>query len=223
MGVLHIVPTPIGNLTDITLRAIETLKRVDVVLAEDTRTSKTLLQKYDISTPLWSFHAHNEHKKVDEILRKLKEGTTFAQISDAGMPGVSDPGHLLIREAIKNEINLEVLPGPSAFLVALLKSGFPTDRFIYEGFLPHKKGRKSRIEAWKEESKTVVIYESPHRLLKLLEQCKEILGDSREISVSRELTKKFEETITGSLSNVLHLFRQKSIKGEFVIVINGNK
>lgn len=221
-GKLYLVPTPIGNLADMTYRAVEVLKNVDLILAEDTRTSGFLLKHYEIGTPVQSFHAHNEHKKVEEVIAKLKEGKSIAQISDAGTPGISDPGFLLVREALANEIPVDSLPGATAFIPALVKSGFPCDRFVFEGFLPHKKGRQTRIESIKEETRTVVYYESPHRLLKTLQQFKEILGD-RNVSVSRELTKKFEETVTGPIEEVLTYFSTKSIKGEFVIVLEGAK
>ena len=221
-GKLYLVPTPIGNLADMTYRAVEILKGVDLILAEDTRTSGFLLKHYEISTQAQSFHAHNEHKKTDEVIKKLKLGTSIAQISDAGTPGISDPGFLLVRAALENEIPVESLPGPTAFVPALVNSGFPCDRFVFEGFLPHKKGRQTRIQALLEEKKTSIFYESPHRLLKTLEQFKEILGE-RNVSVSRELTKKFEETVTGSLDDVLEYFKSKSIKGEFVLVLEGAK
>lgn len=222
-GKLYLVPTPIGNLGDITFRAVQILKEVDLILAEDTRTSGFLLKHYEISTPSQSYHAHNEHKKLDQAISQLKEGKNIAQISDAGTPGISDPGFLMVRAALENDIEVESLPGATAFVPALVKSGFPTDRFIYEGFLPHKKGRKTRIEAWKEEIRTVVLYESPHRLIKALEQFQDILGMERRVSVSRELTKKFEETKSGTIPEVLAYFKEKSIKGEFVIVIEGVK
>lgn len=221
-GKLYLVPTPIGNLADMTYRAVEVLKNVDLILAEDTRTSGYLLKHYEIGTPAQSFHAHNEHKKVEEAIEKLKEGKSIAQISDAGTPGISDPGFLLVRAALANDIEVDSLPGATAFVPALIKSGFPCDRFVFEGFLPHKKGRQTRIEAMKGESRTVIYYESPHRLLKTLQQFKEILGD-RNVSVSRELTKKFEETVTGTIDEVLTFFGTKSIKGEFVIVLEGAK
>ena len=220
-GKLYLVPTPIGNLADMTYRGVEVLESVDLILAEDTRTSGVLLKHYHISTPAQSFHAHNEHKKVQEVIEKLIGGLSIAQISDAGTPGISDPGFLLVREALKNDIEIESLPGPTAFIPALIKSGFPSDRFVFEGFLPHKKGRQTRIEALKEESRTVILYESPHRLLKTLQQMMELLGNNREVSVSRELTKKFEETVTGAISEVITYFSNKSIKGEFVIVLAG--
>ena len=221
-GKLYLVPTPIGNLSDMTYRAVEVLKGVDLILAEDTRTSGILLKHFEINTPAQSFHAHNEHKKVDDAIEKLKSGTSIAQISDAGTPGISDPGFLLVRAALANEVPVDSLPGATAFVPALIKSGFPSERFVFEGFLPHKKGRQSRIEALKEESRTTIFYESPHRLLKTLQQFKEILGD-RNVSVSRELTKKFEETVTGTVEEVLSHFESKSVKGEFVIVLEGAK
>ena len=220
LGKLYLVPTPIGNLADMTYRAVEVLKSADLILAEDTRTSGYLLKHYQINTPTQSFHAHNEHKKVEDAIKKLKDGISIAQISDAGTPGISDPGFLLVREALANEIVVDALPGATAFIPALIKSGFPSERFVFEGFLPHKKGRQSRIEALKEENRTTIFYESPHRLLKTLELFKELLG-ARRVSVSRELTKKFEETVTGPIDEVLSYFSTKSIKGEFVIVLEG--
>lgn len=222
-GKLYLVPTPIGNLADMTYRAVQVLKEVELILAEDTRTSGFLLKHYEITTPAQSFHAHNEHKKVAHAIDLLQSGKNIAQISDAGTPGISDPGFLLVRAALEKDLEVEALPGATAFVPALLKSGFPTDRFVYEGFLPHKKGRQSRIESWKNETRTIVFYESPHRMMKALEQMQELLGDDRRISVSRELTKKFEETVTGSVSDVLTYFSSKSIKGEFVVVIEGKK
>ncbi len=221
-GKLYLVPTPIGNLEDMTYRGVEVLKKVDLILAEDTRTSGVLLKHYDVKTPTQSFHAHNEHKKVEEVIEKLKAGTSIAQISDAGTPGISDPGYLLVRAALANDISVDSLPGATAFVPALIKSGFPSDRFVFEGFLPHKKGRQTRIEAIKDEKRTVVYYESPHRLVKTLQQFKELLGD-RNVSVSRELTKKFEETVTGNIAHVINHFESKSIKGEFVIILEGAK
>jgi len=221
-GILYLVPTPIGNLADITFRSVEVLKEVDLILAEDTRTSGFLLNHYEITTPTQSFHAHNEHKKLDEFIDKLISGISIAQISDAGTPGISDPGYLLVREALKKDIKVESLPGATAFVPALIKSGFPCDRFVFEGFLPHKKGRQSRIEALKEEKRTVIFYESPHRLIKALEQFHKIFGE-RNISVSRELTKKFEETKTGTITEVLNYFKSNTVKGEFVIVLEGAK
>ena len=219
---LYLVPTPIGNLKDITLRAIETLKEVDLILAEDTRTTKRLLDEYDITTPLKAFHLNNEHSQTPRIVEELKEGREMALVSDAGTPGISDPGFLLTREAIKNEIDVQCLPGATAFVPALINSGFPTDRFIYEGFLPHKKGRQKRFLRLAEEDRTIVLYESPHRLIKCLEQIAEFMGKEREISVSRELTKIHEENKRGSVEELIDYFNNEgTIKGEFAIVIKG--
>ncbi|MFY0687980.1 MAG: 16S rRNA (cytidine(1402)-2'-O)-methyltransferase [Cyclobacteriaceae bacterium] len=218
---LYLVPTPIGNLKDITFRAIEILKSVDVILAEDTRTSGYLLNHYEVKTPMRSFHAHNEHKKVDSVVEELNSGVKMALISDAGSPGISDPGFLLVRTALNSEVVIESLPGPTALIPAIVKSGFPTDRFVYEGFLPHKKGRQTRIKQLENEERTIVFYESPHRLIKTLNQLKDHLGEERRVSVSRELTKKFEETITSTLSDLIGHFESVSPKGEFVIVVEG--
>lgn len=220
---LYVVPTPIGNLADMTLRALDILKSVDVVLAEDTRTSGVLLKHFNIDKPLQSYHIFNEHKAITALLERMKKGESFALVSDAGTPGISDPGFLLVREALKENIGVECLPGPTAFVPALIKSGFPTDRFVFEGFLPHKKGRQT---AWRElasETRTIVLYESPHRLMKLLDECREYLGADRRISVSRELTKKFEETVTGSVQEVWDVFSQREVKGELVVVIHGQE
>ena len=220
---LYLVPTPIGNLEDITLRAIRLMKECDLILAEDTRTTGKLLSHFEISTPQTSFHMHNEHKFFEKFVVQMKEGLTICLVSDAGTPGISDPGFLLVREALKENIKVECLPGATAFVPALVKSGIPCDRFVFEGFLPHKKGRQTKIKQIAEEERTVVIYESPHRLIKALEQFKECFDDGRIISVSREISKKFEETITGTVSEVLGIFERKAIKGEFVIVIEGKK
>jgi len=217
---LYLVPTPIGNLEDMTYRAVHVLNSVDVILAEDTRTSGKLLKHYDIKKPLQSFHIHNEHKKVDHVVEELKAGKIMALISDAGTPGISDPGFLLAREALKHNIKLECLPGATALIPALIKSGFPNDRFIFEGFLPHKKGRKTRIDNLKEEDRTIIFYESPHRLLKTLKQLAEAMGEDRLASVSRELTKLFEETITDTLAGLIEHFEQTAPKGEIVLVLN---
>ncbi|GAA5033616.1 ribosomal RNA small subunit methyltransferase I [Marivirga lumbricoides] len=217
---LYLVPTPIGNLEDMTYRAVNTLKKVDIILAEDTRTSGKLLKHYDIQKPLKSFHIHNEHHKVNHIIEELQSGKVMALVSDAGTPGISDPGFLLVREALKNDIKLESLPGATALIPALIKSGFPNDRFVFEGFLPHKKGRKTRIEKLIEEDRTIIFYESPHRLLKTLTQLAEILGEEREASVSRELTKLYEQTLTGSLSSLINHFTTTPPKGEIVLVLN---
>jgi 16S rRNA (cytidine1402-2'-O)-methyltransferase len=218
-GTLYLVPTPIGHLKDITFRAIEVLKNVDLILAEDTRTSGVLLNHYEISTPKRSFHLHNEHAILNSITQQLIEGKNMALISDAGTPGISDPGYLLVREVIKRDVKLEVLPGPTAILPALIKSGFPTDKFVFEGFLPHKKGRNTRLNELKSEKRTIVLYESPHRVIKTLQQFLEVFGD-RRISISRELTKKFEETITGTIPDLLEHFTENDPKGEFVIVLD---
>jgi len=217
---LYVVPTPIGNLGDITLRALETLKSVDTILAEDTRTSGILLKHYDISKPLHSFHIFNEHKALASVINKLKQGDTMALVSDAGTPGISDPGFLLVRECLKNNLEVDCLPGATAFVPALVKSGFPTDRFVFEGFLPHKKGRQTALKLLGEEDRTVILYESPHRLLKTLEQIQIFFGE-RLISVSRELTKMHEETFTGPVGEVISHFSAKEIKGEIVVIIKG--
>jgi 16S rRNA (cytidine1402-2'-O)-methyltransferase len=217
---LYVVPTPIGNLGDITLRALETLKSADAILAEDTRTSGILLKYYDISKPLHSFHIFNEHKALASVINKLKNGETMALVSDAGTPGISDPGFLLVRECLKNNLEVDCLPGATAFVPALVKSGFPTDRFVFEGFLPHKKGRQTALKQLAEEDRTVILYESPHRLLKTLEQIQIFFGE-RLISVSRELTKMHEETFTGPVGEVISHFSAKEIKGEIVVVIKG--
>jgi 16S rRNA (cytidine1402-2'-O)-methyltransferase len=216
---LYLVPTPIGNLGDITIRAIDILKSVDVILAEDTRTSGKLLKHYEINKPLRSFHIHNEHHKLASTIEELKAGKVMALISDAGTPGISDPGFLLAREALENDIKLECLPGATALIPALIKSGFPNDRFVFEGFLPHKKGRKTRIQNLVEEERTIIFYESPHRILKTLTQLADAFGPYRMASISREITKLYEETITDTLENLVIHFTQKAPKGEFVLVI----
>jgi len=220
---LYLVPTPIGNLKDITYRAVEVLKNVDVVLAEDTRTSGILLKKYDIKTQLKSFHIHNEHKTVSAVVEKLTSGTSMALVSDAGTPGISDPGYLLVREALAAGVKIEVLPGATAFVPALVKSGFPTDRFIFEGFLPHKKGRKTRLESLVNEKRTMIFYESPHRLVKALLQFAAVFGQDRHASVSRELTKLHEETVNDRLGDLISYFSEKTVKGEIVIIVNGKQ
>ena len=217
---LYLVATPIGNLGDITLRALEVLKSVDVILAEDTRTSGRLLKHYDIQKPLQSYHIHNEHKTLAKIIGRLKNGEKMALVSDAGMPAISDPGYLLVRECLKEGISIDCLPGASAILPALVKSGFPTDRFVFEGFLPHKKGRQTRLQQLAEEERTIVLYESPHRLVKLIQQLKEFVGEERRVSVSRELTKLYEETVTGTPDELLAHFGEDKVKGEIVVVID---
>lgn len=218
---LFVVPTPIGNLEDITLRAIRILKEVDLILAEDTRTSGHLLRHLEISKPMQSYHIHNEHQTLAKLMERLHQGETMALITDAGTPGISDPGYLLIRECHRNQIEVECLPGPTAFVPALVNSGLPTDRFVFEGFLPHKKGRQTRLESLRNENRTMIFYESPHRLLKSLQQFTEYFGADRPASVSRELTKVFEETVRGSLQEIITYFANKTIKGEIVIVIAG--
>ncbi|MEO8470987.1 MAG: 16S rRNA (cytidine(1402)-2'-O)-methyltransferase [Chryseolinea sp.] len=219
---LFIVPTPIGNLGDITLRALDILKSVDLVLAEDTRTSGFLLKHYIIQKPLQSFHNFNEHKVVDNFVERMKKGEVMALVSDAGTPGISDPGFLLIRACLQAELIVDCLPGPTAFVPALVKSGLPCDRFVFEGFLPHKKGRQTMIKSLVEEVRTMIFYESPYRLVKTLEQFSEYFGPDRMVSVSRELTKMFEETKTGAVADVLTYFASKEVKGEIVIVVAGN-
>ncbi|MEN8124255.1 MAG: 16S rRNA (cytidine(1402)-2'-O)-methyltransferase [Bacteroidota bacterium] len=218
---LFLVPTPIGNLDDMTFRAIKVLNKVDLILAEDTRTSGKLLKHFEISTPMQSHHMHNEHKMVDRIVERLKNGETIALISDAGTPAISDPGFLLTRACIKNDIEIECLPGATAFVPALVNSGLPNDKFVFEGFLPIKKGRQTRLKLLSEESRTMIFYESPHKLIKTLSHFSEYFGEDRLVSVSRELTKLYEETIRGTLAEVLTHFENKAPKGEFVIVVAG--
>lgn len=218
---LYIIPTPIGNLADITLRALDLLKTVDVILAEDTRTSGILLKHYSISKPLQSFHNFNEHKILGNLITRLEKGETMALISDAGTPGISDPGFLIIRACLQAGLAVECLPGATAFVPALVKSGLPCDRFVFEGFLPHKKGRQTALKKLAEEERTMIFYESPHRLVKALEQFAEYFGADRPASVSRELTKKFEETVNGSVQEILTHFQAKEVKGEIVIVVAG--
>lgn len=218
---LWLVPTPIGNLGDITLRALKVLGAVDLILAEDTRTTAKLLKHYDIDTPMRSFHMHNEHKSVAKIVSELAAGGCIALVSDAGSPGVSDPGFLLVRACLAAEIHVQALPGATALIPALTLSGLPSERFVFEGFLPPKKGRQKRLTALAEEIRTIVLYESPHRIVKTLGQLAEHLGENREATVSRELTKMFEETVRGSLKTLIDHFTQTPPKGEFVIVVEG--
>ena len=220
-GKLYIVPTPIGNLGDITYRAIEVLQSADVVLAEDTRTSGKLLRHYDISTAVRSYHMHNEHRIASELASRMEAGETMALISDAGTPGISDPGFLLVRECLNKGVVVECLPGPTALIPALVESGFPSDRFVFEGFLPPKKGRQKRLQGLKEEARTLIFYESPHKLLKTLDQFQEVFGPDREVSVSRELSKLYGETIRGTLQTVAEHFKEHAPKGEFVLVLRG--
>lgn len=221
MGKLYLVPTPIGNLKDITLRALEVLKAVDLILAEDTRTSGKLLKHFDIDTPMQSHHMHNEHKTVNSLVERMKGGTTLAMISDAGTPGISDPGFLLVRECVAHGIEVESLPGATAFVPALVNSGIPCDRFVFEGFMPVKKGRQTRLELLAQESRTMVFYESPHKLLKTLENLKTYMGPDRAMSASRELTKLHEETVRGSVEQLIEHFTRHAPKGEFVLVVAG--
>lgn len=218
---LYLVPTPIGNLKDITLRALEILKSVDLVLAEDTRTSGRLMQHYQITTPISSYHQHNEHKILDHITDQLSQGKTMALVTDAGTPGISDPAFLLVRACVQLNIKVESLPGATAFVPALVNSGLPTNRFCFEGFLPLKKGRHTLMEQLKLEERTIIIYESPMRLVKTLNDLATYLGAERQCSVSREITKLFEETQRGTLVELAHYFSQKKVKGEIVIIISG--
>ncbi len=218
---LYLVPTPIGNLDDITLRAVRVLQSVDGILAEDTRTSGFLLKHLGISKPLHSYHIFNEHGTIQKVVAQLKGGKTLALVSDAGTPAISDPGFLLVRACIEAGIVVECLPGATAFVPALVNSGLPNDRFTFEGFLPHKKGRQTRLLALSDETRTMIFYESPHRLLKFLEQLMEVLGPDRPVSVSRELTKLFEETARGTLTEVHAYFADKPIKGEIVVCVGG--
>ena len=221
MGKLFLVPTPIGNLEDMTLRAIRILKEVDVILAEDTRTSAKLLDHFEIKNKLISHHKFNEHKTVEMIARQIEDGKNVALISDAGTPGISDPGFLLVRTCIEKEIEVECLPGATALIPALVNSGFPTDRFTFEGFLPQKKGRQKKIKELATEPRTMIFYESPFRLIKSLEQFAEFMGSDRKASVSRELSKYYEENRRGTLAELIEYFGSKTIKGEIVIVLEG--
>jgi 16S rRNA (cytidine1402-2'-O)-methyltransferase len=220
---LYLVPTPIGNLDDITLRAVKTLQSVDCILAEDTRNTGLLLKHLGIQKPLYSHHAHNEHTSVAGVVKLLKSGKKIALVSDAGTPGISDPGFLLVRACVKEGIELACLPGATAFVPALVNSGLPNDRFTFEGFLPHKKGRQTRLQTLSTEERTMIFYESPHRLMKTLEQFAEFFGAERQASVSRELTKIYEETIRGTLQEIITHYAEHpdTIKGEIVIVVGG--
>ncbi len=222
-GTLYIVPTPIGNLEDITLRAINVLKSVDLILAEDTRTSSFLIKHLQIEKPLKSYHQHNEHKILQELIGSLQSGKNMALISDAGTPGISDPGFLLIREAIANNVSIISLPGPTAFVPALVNSGFPCNEFSFYGFLPQKKGRQTRLKQLATEEKTFIVYESPFRLVKLLQEFKEHLGATRKVCVCRELTKMFEETKRGTVEDLITFYSSKTVKGEIVVIVQGTK
>ena len=222
MSELYIVPTPVGNLDDMTFRAVQVLRDVDLILAEDTRTSAVLLKKYGITTHAESHHKYNEHQKVELIKDKILSGMSVALISDAGTPGISDPGFLLVREAVKEGIDVECLPGATAFVPALIDSGLPCDRFVFLGFLPHKKGRQTALQSLADESRTMVIYESPYRLVKLLEELIAVLGEDRQVSVSREISKLHAETARGTLTEVRAHFSSKEVKGEIVVILAGN-
>jgi 16S rRNA (cytidine1402-2'-O)-methyltransferase len=223
MGKLYLVPTPIGNLKDITFRAIEVLKEVDLILAEDTRTSGKLLKHFEINTHMHSHHMHNEHKTTEGIVKRLQSGENIALISDAGTPAISDPGFLLTRACVEAGIEVDCLPGATAFVPALVNSGLPNDKFVFEGFLPVKKGRQTRLQILAEETRTIIFYESPHKLLKTLTQFVENFGEDRQISVSRELSKLHEETIRGTTKEVLKYYENKPPKGEIVIIVGGKK
>jgi len=218
---LYIVPTPIGNLEDITFRAIKVLKEVDLILAEDTRTSGKLLKHFDIGTHMQSHHMHNEHKTVNQVIDRLKKGETIALISDAGTPAISDPGFLLTRACVQNNIEIECLPGATAFVPALVNSALPNDKFVFEGFLPPKKGRQTRLKLLAEETRTMIFYVSPHKLIKTLQQFSEYFGVERQVSVSRELTKMYEEIIRGTVVEVLNHYENKPPKGEIVLIVAG--
>jgi len=222
-GILYIVPTPIGNLKDITLRALDVLKEVDLILAEDTRTTSHLLNHYQVTKPISPYHQHNEHKVLQHLIDQLNAGKKMALVTDAGTPGISDPAFLLIRECIKNDIRIECLPGATAFVPALVNSGIPTNRFVFEGFLPLKKGRQTLLKYLAEEERTMIFYESPMRLVKTLDELVQFFGDERQCCVSRELTKMFEENKRGTLKEVRDHFKQKTVKGEIVIIIAGKE
>ncbi len=223
MSKLYLVPTPIGNLEDMTFRAVRVLKEVDFILAEDTRTSGKLLKHFEIGTQMHSHHMHNEHKSIEGVLNRIKNGETCALISDAGTPAISDPGFLLTRACVENDIEVDCLPGATAFVPALVNSGLPNDKFVFEGFLPVKKGRQTRLQLLAEENRTMIFYESPHKLIKTLGNFVEYFGADRQVSVSRELTKLFEETIRGTAAEVLAHYTNKPPKGEIVVVVEGKK
>ena len=219
---LYIVPTPIGNLQDMTFRAVEVLKKVDLILSEDTRVSGKLLKHFGITTPQRSYHKFNEHKIVDQLVEEMQSGTLMALISDAGTPGISDPGYLIVHKAIEAGLEVQTLPGATAFVPALVNSGLPAERFVFEGFLPVKKGRKTRLESLQDEKRTMIFYESPHKLLKTMKDFITYFGPERKVSVSREISKMYEETRRGTLKEVLAYFEEKpAVKGEFVIVVQG--
>jgi 16S rRNA (cytidine1402-2'-O)-methyltransferase len=223
MSKLYIVPTPIGNLKDITFRGVETLNNVDLILAEDTRTSGKLLNHYEIKTPMVSYHMHNEHRILESIIEKLQSGLKIALISDAGTPAISDPGFLLVRECVENQIEVDCLPGATALIPALVNSGFPNDRFVFEGFLPIKKGRQTRLKTLAEEKRTIILYESPHKLLKTLKDISVYMGVETHLSISREISKLFEETLRGTSKELEEHFIKNKPKGEIVIIIQRHK
>lgn len=222
-GKLYLVPTPIGNLKDMTFRAVEILKESDVVLAEDTRNSGILLKHYEIETPMRSYHMHNEHQATEDIIRQLKDGQTISIITDAGTPGISDPGYLLAKECVANNITIECLPGATAFVPALVVSGLPNNEFTFIGFIPVKKGRKSKLDSLVDEKKTMIFYESPHKIGRTLKDLAETFGNERKASLSREISKKFEETIRGSLIELAEIAEKRNLKGEMVLVVEGNQ
>jgi len=219
MSKLYIVPTPIGNLEDITLRAIRILKEVDLVLAEDTRTTRKLFTRYQIDTPLQSYHIFNEHQKTAEIAERIATGQIIALVSDAGTPSISDPGFMLVRECLEKNIPVECLPGPTALIPALVNSGFPSDKFCFEGFLPHKKGRRTKLVELASEPRTIILYESPHRILRTLQELNEVVGEDRRCSVSRELSKIHEENVRGTFAELIAHFTRRAPKGEMVVVV----
>ena len=223
MAKLYLVPTPVGNLADMTYRAVTVLREVDLILAEDTRTSKTLLQHYQIDTPMQSNHKYNEHQKLGQIIDRLHAGENIAVITDAGTPGISDPGFLVVRECVKEGIEVETLPGATAFVPALVNSGLPCDRFVFEGFLPQKKGRQTKLNSLTECKYTMVFYESPFRLVKTLEQLAEVLGADRKAAVCREITKLHEETQRGTLAELAQHYTEKGVKGEIVLIVAGTE
>lgn len=220
---LYVVPTPVGNLEDMTFRAIRILKEADLILAEDTRTSGFLLKHFEISTPMQSHHKFNEHKMVEQVVQRIKNGQSVALISDAGTPAISDPGFLVVRQCVENGIDVECLPGATAFVPALVASGLPNNRFCFEGFLPQKKGRQTKINELANEKRTMIFYESPFRLVKTLTQLSEVLGLERKGSVSREISKMFEETRRGSLQELIHSFTERPPKGEIVVIVSGSE
>ncbi|MDB9712168.1 16S rRNA (cytidine(1402)-2'-O)-methyltransferase [Flavobacteriaceae bacterium] len=223
MSKLYIVPTPIGNLKDITFRAVETLNNVDLILAEDTRTSGKLLNHYEIKTPMVSYHMHNEHRVLESVIEKIQSGLNIAIISDAGTPAISDPGFLLVRECVENQIEVDCLPGATALIPALVNSGFPNDKFVFEGFLPVKKGRQTRFKKLVEEKRTIILYESPHKLLKTLREISLYMGEDTQLSISREISKLYEETLRGTSKELEDYFNKNKPKGEIVIIIQRHK